>query len=154
MELNRRKLIGSCFATKVISAAGQSPARPVVIDRLDHVVLTVRSINETCEFYRKVLGMEVVEFAGGRKALRFSQSKINLHEAGREIEPKAHRPTPGSADLCFITRLSIVDVVKHLRSCRVEMEVGPSQRSGALGPIQSVYFRDPDLNLIEVSNYA
>jgi catechol 2,3-dioxygenase-like lactoylglutathione lyase family enzyme len=153
MALNRRKLIGSCFVANVIPAAGQSPAHPIVIDRLDHLVLTVRSISETCEFYRKVLGMEVVEFAGGRKALRFGQSKINLHETGREVEPKAHRPTPGSGDLCFITRAPLTDVVKHLRSCGVEIEVGPIQRSGALGAIQSVYFRDPDLNLIEVSNY-
>jgi catechol 2,3-dioxygenase-like lactoylglutathione lyase family enzyme len=97
--------------------------------------------------------MDIVDFAGGRKALRFGQSKINLHEVGREIEPKAERPTPGSADLCFITRTALANVVKHLNACGVQILIGPSERTGALGPIQSVYFRDPDLNLIEVSNY-
>jgi catechol 2,3-dioxygenase-like lactoylglutathione lyase family enzyme len=123
------------------------------IDHLDHLVLTVKSIPATCEFYARVLGMEVVTFGGNRRALAFGAQKINLHEAGKEWEPKAHRPTPGSADLCFITRTPLADVVEHLRQVGVEIVEGPVQRSGAAGPITSVYFRDPDLNLIEVSNY-
>ena len=123
------------------------------IDHLDHLVLTVKSIPATCEFYARVLGMEVVTFGGNRQALAFDTQKINLHEAGKEWEPKAQRPTPGSADMCFITRTPLADVVEHLRQCGVEIVEGPVKRTGAAGPITSVYFRDPDLNLIEVSNY-
>ena len=123
------------------------------IDHLDHLVLTVKSIPATSEFYARVLGMEAVTFGGTRQALAFGTQKINLHEAGREWEPKAHRPTPGSADLCFITLTPLADVVEHLRRCGVEIIEGPVKRTGANGPITSVYFRDPDLNLIEVSNY-
>jgi catechol 2,3-dioxygenase-like lactoylglutathione lyase family enzyme len=123
------------------------------VDYLDHLVLTVKSISATCEFYARVLGMEVVTFGGNRQALAFGAQKINLHEAGKEWEPKAHRPTPGSADLCFITRTPLADVVEHVRQCGVEVIEGPVNRTGATGPITSVYFRDPDLNLIEVSNY-
>ncbi len=123
------------------------------IDHLDHLVLTVKSIPATCEFYARVLGMEIVTFGGNRRALAFGAQKINLHEAGKEWEPKAHRPTPGSADLCFITRTPLADVVEHLRQVGVEIVEGPVQRTGATGSIMSVYFRDPDLNLIEVSNY-
>jgi catechol 2,3-dioxygenase-like lactoylglutathione lyase family enzyme len=154
MPLNRRQLLGSAVAVQAMESMCHGADGPIVIDRLDHLVLTVRSIAETCEFYRKALGMDVVEFGAGRKALRFGQSKINLHEAGREIEPKAERPTPGSADLCFITRAPLDTVVKHLHTCGIRVLIGPSERTGALGPIQSVYFRDPDMNLIEVSNYA
>ena len=123
------------------------------IDRLDHLVLTVRSISVTCEFYAKVLGMDVGSFGDNRKALTFGSQKINLHELGREVEPRAHRPTPGSADLCFITSTPLRDVIQHLRQCGVQILEGPIKRTGALGQIESVYFRDPDLNLIEVSNY-
>ncbi len=123
------------------------------VDHLDHLVLTVKSILATCEFYARALGMEVVTFGGNRQALAFGAQKINLHEAGKEWEPKAHRPTPGSADLCFITRTPLADVVEHLLQVGVEIVEGPVQRTGAAGPIMSVYFRDPDLNLIEVSNY-
>ncbi len=123
------------------------------IDHLDHLVLTVKSIPATCEFYARVLGMEVVTFGDNRRALAFGTQKINLHEAGKEWEPKAHRPTPGSADLCFITPTPLADVVEHVRQCGVEIVEGPVKRTGAAGPILSVYFRDPDLNLIEVSNY-
>ena len=153
MALTRRQLVGSSLAAKVLASPGAA-AVPVVIDRLDHLVLTVRSIAATCAFYQKALWMEAVEFAGGRKALQFGQSKINLHEVGREIEPKAERPTPGSADLCFITRTPLAEVITHLRTSGVQILIGPTPRTGALGPIQSVYFRDPDQNLIEVSNYA
>jgi catechol 2,3-dioxygenase-like lactoylglutathione lyase family enzyme len=124
------------------------------IDRIDHVVLTVRSIDATCDFYARVLGMHVVTFAGGRKALAFGRQKFNLHEAGREFEPKAERPTPGSIDLCLITDTSLDAVADHLRRCSVTIIEGPVQRTGATGPIRSVYFRDPDANLIEVANYA
>jgi catechol 2,3-dioxygenase-like lactoylglutathione lyase family enzyme len=123
------------------------------IDRLDHLVLTVKSIPATCDFYSRVLGMKVVSFGNGRMALAFGSQKINLHEAGKEVDPKAHRPTSGSGDLCFITTTPAAEFVKHLKQHRIEILEGPVQRTGALGPIVSVYFRDPDLNLIEVSNY-
>jgi len=124
------------------------------IDRLDHLVLTVKNIAATCEFYSNVLGMEVVAFGEGRKALAFGTQKINLHESGKEFEPKAQYPTPGSADLCFITSTPLAKVIEHLHHCSVEIVEGPVKRTGAVGPILSVYFRDPDMNLIEVSNYA
>lgn len=124
------------------------------IERLDHMVLTVRDIAATCEFYARVLGMEVVTFGEGRRALAFGQQKFNLHEAGREFEPKADRPTPGSADLCLITQEPLDAVIAHLAACDVPILEGPVRRTGALGPITSVYFRDPDANLIEVSNYG
>lgn len=124
-----------------------------MIERLDHLVLTVKDLNVTCDFYNQVLGMQIVTFGEGRKALAFGQQKINLHQAGQEFEPKAEKPTPGSADLCFITQLPLREVVRHLNSCGVEIIEGPVKRTGALGVIESVYFRDPDLNLIEVSVY-
>ncbi len=123
------------------------------IDRLDHLVLTVRDLEATCEFYRQVLGMKVVTFGGGRKALVFGQQKINLHLAGQEFEPKAARPTPGSGDLCFITSLPLNEVITHLQESAVVIEEGPVKRTGAIGPIESVYLRDPDGNLVEISNY-
>lgn len=125
----------------------------VTIDQLDHLVLTVADIEVTAGFYARVLDMTVVTFGEGRKALSFGSQKINLHQAGREFEPKAERPTPGSADLCFITQTPLDDVIAHLRRENVAIIEGPVQRTGAAGPIRSVYFRDPDLNLIEVSNY-
>ncbi|MCP2336361.1 VOC family protein [Actinomadura rupiterrae] len=124
------------------------------IERIDHLVLTVADIGVTAEFYGRVLGMDVVTFGAGRTALAFGQSKINLHQVGREFEPKAHRPTAGSADLCLITEEPLEQVLAELAAHGVEVEEGPVDRTGALGPIRSVYFRDPDLNLIEVSNYA
>ncbi|MCR8635556.1 VOC family protein [Paenibacillus radicis (ex Xue et al. 2023)] len=124
------------------------------IDRIDHLVLTVKNIEATCEFYSEVLGMEIVAFGGGRKALQFGMQKLNLHEYGNEFEPKASNPTPGSIDLCFITQLPLDDVMAHLHKHHVAIEEGPVARTGAMGPIRSVYFRDPDLNLIEISNYV
>jgi catechol 2,3-dioxygenase-like lactoylglutathione lyase family enzyme len=124
------------------------------IDSLDHLVLTVADIAATSDFYARVLGMEVVTFGAGRKALAFGMQKINLHQHGKEFEPKAARPTPGSADLCLITTVPLSAVLDHLRCCEVPILEGPVIRTGARGPINSVYFRDPDLNLIEVSNYA
>jgi catechol 2,3-dioxygenase-like lactoylglutathione lyase family enzyme len=123
------------------------------LDRLDHLVLTVADLAVTCEFYSRVMGMQVETFGSGRKALKFGQQKINLHEAGKEFEPKAIKPTPGSGDLCFITLSPIADVVAHLTVCGVEIIEGPAERTGALGKMTSVYFRDPDGNLLEVSSY-
>ena len=123
------------------------------IDRLDHLVLTVADIDATVDFYTRVLGMEAVTFGAGRTALAFGRSKINLHRAGHEFEPKAHRPTPGSADLCLIADGSLEQVIEDLAAHGVPIEEGPVERTGATGPIRSVYFRDPDLNLIEVSTY-
>ena len=123
------------------------------IERLDHLVLTVADIERTCEFYRSVLGMEPITFGEGRRALRFGQQKINLHEAARIPGLVADRPMPGSGDLCFITLTPLAEVIEHLTSHGVEIIAGPGPRAGAIGTIQSVYFRDPDQNLIEVSNY-
>lgn len=124
------------------------------IDRIDHVVLTVRSIAATCDFYGRVLGMEVVSFAGGRTALAFGRQKFNLHEAGHEFEPKAQQPVPGSADFCLIAATPLSEIIDHLRRERVDILEGPVERTGATGRILSVYFRDPDLNLVEVANYV
>ncbi|GCE10496.1 VOC family protein [Tengunoibacter tsumagoiensis] len=126
----------------------------LTVDKLDHLVLTVRSIAMTCSFYARVLGMEVVETEPGRKALKFGDQKINLHEVGRELELRAHQPIPGSADLCFITRMPLQDVIAHLHACNVELIAGPIQRMGARRKIYSIYLRDPDYNLIELANYA
>ena len=123
------------------------------IQRLDHLVLTVRDLEATCEFYTRLLGMRVVTFGNNRKALSFGQQKMNLHQAGKEFEPKALHPTAGSADLCFITEVPLTRVIEHVKSCGIEIIEGPVKRTGALGPMESFYFRDPDGNLIEVSNY-
>lgn len=120
---------------------------------LDHLVLTVQSVERTCAFYSTVLGIDVITFGEGRKALAFGSQKINLHESGKEFEPKAGKPTPGSADLCFIAGVPLSEVIDHLNSIGVPILEGPVIRSGAHGPIGSVYFRDPDANLIEVSVY-
>jgi len=126
---------------------------PMNIEAIDHIVLTVKDIDATCAFYTKVLGMRVTTFGGGRKALSFGAQKINLHQYGQEFEPKAKKPTPGSADLCFITAVPILEIIKHLSVSGVHILEGPVQRTGAMGAIKSVYFRDPDGNLIEMSNY-
>ncbi len=123
------------------------------IDSIDHVVFTVKCIEATCEFYSKVLGMEIVTFGQGRKALAFGSQKINLQQLGRESTLIAEKPTSGSADICFITSVPLSDVIAHLNSCGVNLIGGPVERDGARGLMMSVYFRDPDLNLIEVSNY-
>lgn len=122
------------------------------IDGLDHLVLTVRDIEASCAFYQNVLGMRIVTFGEGRKALAFGRQKINLHPFGNEYEPKAETPTPGSADLCFITTTPLAEVIAHLSACGVEVVEGPVQRTGAEAPIVSVYCRDPDQNLIEIAN--
>jgi len=124
------------------------------IDSIDHVVFTVKDINASCEFYSKVLGMEVVTFGEGRKALAFGSQKINLQQLGRESTLIAEKPTPGSADICFVTSVPLSEVIAHLNSSGVRLVGGPVERNGARGMMTSVYFRDPDLNLVEVSNYA
>ena len=126
----------------------------IAIDRLDHLVLTVADIRRTCDFYTQILGMGVETFGAGRTALKFGAQKFNLHQAGHEFEPKAARPTPGSADICLIATTPLEKVVVHLQANGVAIEEGPIARTGATGPILSVYFRDPDQNLIEVSNYV
>jgi catechol 2,3-dioxygenase-like lactoylglutathione lyase family enzyme len=123
------------------------------VNRLDHVVLTVASIEVTVDSYTRVLGMTAVTFGDGRTALRFGDSKINLHQAGHEFEPKADRPTQGSADLCFIVDDPVEDAMAQLTAAGVAIEEGPVPRSGATGDLISCYLRDPDGNLIELSNY-
>jgi catechol 2,3-dioxygenase-like lactoylglutathione lyase family enzyme len=125
----------------------------IKLDRLDHLVLTVKDIERTCAFYVQALGMSVITFAGNRKALAFGQQKINLHEVGKEFESKALTPTAGSGDLCFITATPLDQVIEHIRAQGVEIIEGPVTRTGALGKILSVYLRDPDGNLIEIANY-
>ncbi|CAI3152215.1 Virulence protein [Acinetobacter calcoaceticus] len=122
------------------------------ISHLDHLVLTVADIENTCNFYQTVLGFEVITFKGNRKALKFGHQKINLHQLGNEFEPKALHPTSGSADLCFISETPISEVVTHLNQLNIQIEEGPVERTGAMHPILSVYIRDPDQNLIEISN--
>ena len=123
-----------------------------VIEHLDHLVLTVANIDATAAFYTSALGMELVTF-NNRRALRFGEQKINLHQAGNEFEPKAAHPMPGSADLCFITKTPLEDVILQLTSKKFAIELGPVERFGAVGKMRSIYLRDPDSNLIEISNY-
>jgi catechol 2,3-dioxygenase-like lactoylglutathione lyase family enzyme len=123
------------------------------IDRLDHLVLTVADLDATITFYRDVLGMEVVTFSDDRQALNFGRSKINLHVAGQEFSPHAHEPVPGSADLCLIVDEPVSQVIRELREHGVFIEEGPVERTGATGSMTSCYIRDPDGNLIELSNY-
>jgi catechol 2,3-dioxygenase-like lactoylglutathione lyase family enzyme len=125
----------------------------ICIDRIDHLVLTVADIEMTCNFYSRVLGMEVVSFGNDRRALTFGAQKINLHQADSPIESCAAHPTVGAADLCFVIKTPLSEAAAHLVRCRIAIVAGPVSRVGALGPITSIYFRDPDSNLIEVSNY-
>lgn len=124
----------------------------MVINRIDHFVLTVADVAATCTFYQRVLSMEVLTFGDGRKALGFGGQKINLHQKGREFEPKAAWPTTGSGDFCLTTETPLDDVMAHLRRAGVAIELGPVERTGARAKLRSVYFRDPDGNLVEVSN--
>lgn len=125
--------------------------RSIQISHLDHWVLTVQDIPATCEFYAR-LGMEIVTFGGNRTALKFGQQKINLHQAGQEFEPKAQFPTSGSADLCLLVNTPIEDVVTYLESQGIAIESGIVSRTGATGNLRSIYIRDPDGNLLELSN--
>lgn len=122
------------------------------VDRLDHIVLTVRSIEETVAFYERVLGMRGELFGGGRVGLAFGEQKINLHLAGQEFNPHAGTPVPGSADFCLTTTLPIAEVMEHLAAQGVELLMGPVLKVGARAALRSVYFRDPSGNLVEVAN--
>lgn len=122
-----------------------------MIHHLDHLVLTTSNEEACTEFYVGALGMSLVKSASGRKAFHFGQQKINLHIKGAEFEPRAHLPVPGALDLCFIADCPLDDVISSLQSKAIKIIEGPVQRAGATGPIRSVYLRDPDLNLIEIS---
>lgn len=122
------------------------------IQRIDHLVLTVKNIQKSCDFYKKIMGMRIVEFDGGRWALSFGNQKINLHQQGNEFEPKAGQPTAGAADICFITGTGLSNVIARLEKYKIAIIEGPVRRTGATGPLLSVYFRDPDHNLIEVAS--
>jgi catechol 2,3-dioxygenase-like lactoylglutathione lyase family enzyme len=122
-----------------------------MITDLDHLVLTVRDLDATVRFYVEGLGMRVVTFDQGRQALHFGSHKINLHVAGHEFEPKAAHPLPGSADLCFLTERPLAEIAERLGSLGYPVIEGPGVRTGATGPIRSIYFRDPDGNLIEIA---
>jgi catechol 2,3-dioxygenase-like lactoylglutathione lyase family enzyme len=130
------------------------PTTALRLARLDHLVLTVASIDEAVRFYTTVLGMTEVAFGEGRRALSFGEQKLNLHEAGHEYEPKAARPTVGSADLCLIADADRTTIAAWLRAHGVSVEEGPVARTGALGPLTSFYFRDPDGNLVELATYV
>lgn len=134
-------------------AACQLALRSVTISHLDHLVLTVADVERSVEFYQRVLGMTPSVFGAGRCALHFGDSKINLHRAGQEIAPHAARPMPGSADLCLIAATPLPQVIERLRAQDVAIIEGPITRTGARGELTSVYLRDPDGNLIEISNY-
>lgn len=123
------------------------------IDAIDHIVLTGADIAKTAQFYKTILGMKIVIFANGRTALAFGKQKINLHQQGNEFEPKASMPTRGSADLCLITPTPLNTVVQHFIEHQILIEEGPIKRTGACGDINSIYIRDPDQNLLEISNY-
>lgn len=127
-------------------------AMAFTIDTLDHLVLTVANLDATTDFYTQVLSMDLVTF-NGRKALAFGELRINLHHRGHEFDPKAAHPTPGSGDLCFITSTPIEEVLAYLGELRVHVELGPVERTGAQSQLRSIYIRDPDRNLVEISNY-
>lgn len=122
-----------------------------MINHLDHLVLTTIDVEACTDFYTRIMGMKLESFGAGRLALRFGEQKINVHVRGQEFEPKAHLPVPGALDLCLIASISLDEVVAHLEAQQWPIIEGPIQRTGAMGPIRSVYVRDPDLNLIEIS---
>lgn len=122
------------------------------VTKLDHIVLTVKDIQTTVSFYTSVLGMKLERFGRDRVGLTYATGRINLHEFGNELEPKAGKPTPGSSDLCFIVSMPLNEVRTHVESVGVTIIKGPVVRTGSNGPIESLYFRDPDQNLIEVAN--
>jgi len=125
----------------------------MMIAGIDHFVLTVRSVEATCAFYQRVLGLQRLDEPNRPTALLFGSQKINLHEAGRTFEPKAKAPTPGSGDFCLVAAVPLAEIRASLEANGVAIEVGPVERTGARGPMMSVYFRDPDGNLVEVSEY-
>ncbi|ENW06456.1 VOC family protein [Acinetobacter beijerinckii] len=123
------------------------------VSHLDHLVLTVADIEISCQFYQSALNFEVITFGENRKALKFGNQKINLHQVGKEFEPKALHPTAGSADLCFIAETPLEEVIAYLQTQNIDIIEGPIERTGAMGKILSIYLRDPDQNLIEIANY-
>jgi len=125
---------------------------PVVVG-IDHLVLTVRSVEASCAFYAAALGLARVDAPGRPTALRLGPQKINLHQTDRTFEPKAAAPTPGAGDFCLVTERPLDAVMQRLAAAGVPVELGPVARTGARGPMTSVYFRDPDGNLVEVSRY-
>ncbi len=122
------------------------------ISHIDHLVLTVKDIPKTIDFYTRVLGMQAFQFGDNRTALKFGQQKINLHEAGKEFKPRAKNAIPGSADLCLITETGLEQAITHVKTCNIKIIEGPVKRTGATGRLSSFYIYDPDLNLIEISN--
>lgn len=151
------KLYGAGEHTEGTAEAADAPCVPLLtgtgLQRLDHLVLTVADIPATVAFYSEVLGMRPLTFADDRVALCFGPHKINLHQLGRELQPRAERATPGAADLCLVSAMDMPRLQQHLQRAGVTIELGPVARSGALGPMHSLYFRDPDRNLIELANY-
>ena len=124
----------------------------IEIKSLDHLVITASDLQATVRFYSKVLGMEHVEFGDGLHAMHFGNQKFNIHDATTDVRPKARTIVPGSEDFCLLTETPVSEVIRHLQHCGVVIEEGPVNRSGAAGTLESVYFRDPDGNLVEVSN--
>jgi len=122
------------------------------IKQLDHMVLTVASIEASCRFYHDILGMEIIQFGAGRKALKFGQQKFNLHQAGNEFKPRAKYPTPGASDFCLISDTPLKLIMSELNQHNIAIEEGPVSRTGATGKLHSIYIRDPDNNLIEIAN--
>lgn len=131
---------------------------PTCIDRIDHLVLTVASADATCDFYTRALGMAVERFSAvdgtERLALKFGSAKINLHVAGAEFEPRARAALPGTGDFCLIVDGPLQPVIDHLEALGIAMELGPVKRTGAQGPMASIYLRDPDGNAVEVASYG
>ena len=125
-----------------------------MIDHLDHIVLTTAHTEQCIDFYTRVLGMKFERFGEGRMALKFAGQKINLHEKGKEFEPRAALAAPGTLDICFIASLPLEEVIARLAACNVPIIEGPVMKTGAQGPIRSVYVRDPDGNLVEISERA
>jgi catechol 2,3-dioxygenase-like lactoylglutathione lyase family enzyme len=122
------------------------------MDHIDHVVMTVENVDQTCAWYLRVLGVRSAAFGEGRKALLLHKQKINLQQKGAELEPHARAPTSGALDVCLISSTPLAQVLEHFKAQRVPVEKGPIKRNGATGLLTSVYVRDPDGNLLEISN--
>jgi catechol 2,3-dioxygenase-like lactoylglutathione lyase family enzyme len=158
MLISARRLLGATAWVAFLATLGPvsgNRARndvPMSVSSLDHLVLTVDDIDATVAFYRTALGMREITFGAGRRALALGDQKINLHPHAAPITPHARRPTPGSADLCLLTHVPITRVVQHLQAAGVPVEEGPVHRTGATSALLSVYVRDPDGNLVEISN--
>jgi catechol 2,3-dioxygenase-like lactoylglutathione lyase family enzyme len=143
----RKEIVNRCPRASIIPID-----MAITINSLDHLVLTVASIDFTVDFYTEVLGMELLN-VDGRKALAFGEQMIKLQQRGHEVNPKAAHPTAGAADFCFITSTPLEDVIVHLNEQKIRIEEGPVERNGAMGKMRSIYVRDPDKNLVEISNY-